>query len=668
MSHPLLSFPIKKPPYSSSNFRSSDVKNSFKNLSHHLHIKLGYRLDRLSQILYKRVQKIYFSSFRRLKMVLNVPNSHVFDKRIDRSFEKLLDIIKINKLKMLYLAFYELKSHSDTKALIEKMSFIQLRILIKVLSTSANLVKYKKIMFDSSKSEKYQGLKARYFMAICENIISQKSISKELYKSFREWHLQSILKKLSSLNEEQKDMVQQQKQISSKLLKYDLLKVLNGAFSKLKLNCGNGDQIDINLTYNLMINYLIEKISVPFLKHSILLFPRLKWNSSQYDALFLLKMSSFFKRLQGFTKNKGKTSTDKIKTFLHLTKLFKSKEFMYKESAFRQLLLNPQKENSVWETRAKPREILILYRILKKLVDKQCIYFFEAFQIQSIGNKNEKLSLHNVSLKNGLTILRNILEKNSHQDQRNFLYKWKYLSKTFHETKRPDSNQKIIEKKFQLNFFKFRKTLSNMIKKNLRHSFHEIAQYSHEKQLTSFLLSNQVASNQNSGLSAKKANLINIIKNQSIINAKLEKSHKRKATESLKSIQRYKQINALETLLYKDYQRKQENKKILHGVFTKWQTNISFEDAKIKEYNNFIKILEGERETVVNDIQQLEQLRLEKAEVYLNFLEEVNSDLIERIEVYDRELKNEIERELERLEGQEPLNDNELQVRRTLSN
>ncbi len=68
-----------------------------------------------------------------------------------------------------------------------------------------------------------------------------------------------------------------------------------------------------------------------------------------------------------------------------------------------------------------------------------------------------------------------------------------------------------------------------------------------------------------------KSYIVTMIKNQSIVNEKLEKSHRRKVTESSLLIQRYKQINAIETLLYKDFQRKQDNTRVLQQTFRKWQ-------------------------------------------------------------------------------------------------
>jgi len=336
----------KKPSYPTHYSRPLDVRNGLRVLPTNGNPKLGYKIDKLIHVLNKRVYLAKSTAFRRLKLLINdyQDQDDFLEKRRFKAITRIFLVLYRNKLKMQAFGLFHLKNFAESRVLFERINYILTRISLRNLATTSRIQRFKKALLYSSKKSQlfHQGIKARYFMAVCENILSKKNVPKALYKSFREWHLQSVLKKLSSLNEEQKDMVKRQKEVVSRLLQNCVKRNLRRAFNCIKNKSMDVEFINHKLSYHLSINNFIEKVSVPFLKHSLLLFPRANWNIAQYDAASMLKICYFMKKLQTFRNPKEKISSEKLRAGPILENIFKRNIFINKEFAFRKLMVNLQ--------------------------------------------------------------------------------------------------------------------------------------------------------------------------------------------------------------------------------------------------------------------------------------------------------------------------------------
>ncbi|RZJ99765.1 MAG: hypothetical protein EOO46_22000 [Flavobacterium sp.] len=255
---------FKKLSYPTHYSRPLDVRNGLKVLPSNGHPKLGYKIDKFIHVLNKRAHLAKSSAFRRLKLLINDYQDHedLLEKRRLKAMSRLFQMFYRNKLKMQVVGFFNLKNFYESKMVFERINYILTRISVRSLATTSRIQRFKKALLYSSKKSQifHQGIKARYFMAVCENILSKKDVPKPLYKSFREWHLQSVLKKLSSLNEEQKDMVKRQKEVVSRLLQNCIKRNLRRAFNCIKNKSMNVEFINHRLSYHLSINNFIEKI------------------------------------------------------------------------------------------------------------------------------------------------------------------------------------------------------------------------------------------------------------------------------------------------------------------------------------------------------------------------------------------------------------------------
>lgn len=644
MSHFLLPYNHgrKNLPYNGLYSRSSDLKHNAKAGPTTMAHKINFRLERVFECLYKKVLLRYFTFFRNLKMLLdtNFHQDRIFEKRLFKYIERIFVILKQNNLRLENMCFRAIKNHVDGKLLFERVNFVVMRIGLKTLATSSRVQRFRKALLNSSKKTKLhnQGLKARYLMAVCENFMSKKSVSKELYKSFREWHLQSVLKKLSALNEDQRDMVWQQKIVIARLLRNCVIKVLRKAFCQIKTHNVGILFVHERLSYHLKLNYLIEKVSAPFIKHVLLNFPNANWNSSRLDAFSLLKTCYFFKRLMLYRDSKAKVPHEKQRAGLLLANLIQNRIFLATRYGFDSIASIPPQhpahvENNVPRVNhVGANHISPLYNALRKLIQKRYIDGFTQILHVNKSSQAMQTSSNTVKIQNACGILEIIALRHSQQVQRSFLYHWRRAQQTV-------KRQHISEARKRIKLLKLKKILSNSINNTLNDAFQALIEFSIERP---YIENEEQDLQGEQELSVEGKVLSDMIKNQAIINAKLEAKHRRRAEESFIMTNQYRKEKALETILYKLYQNHQSNRQVLQKVFGKWQTKVSFDDKKIVGYENFIMILESEINFITLEIEQIEQAKLESEEDrlrialgYLNRLEILNSELMEVVGEYE---------------------------------
>jgi len=665
---------LKKPSYPAPYARPLDIRNGYRVLpTTNGHPKLGYKIDKFIHILNKRVHLSKSIAFRRLQLLVNdsQDSDDLYKKRKFKAISKLFLLVYRNKLRMKAFGLWHIRNFQEGRIVFERINYFLMRMALKNLSATSKIQRFKTaLLYSSKKSRIYQqGIKARYFMAVCENILSQKNVPKALYKSFREWHLQSVLKKLSSLNEEQKDMVNRQKEVVSRLLQNCVKRNLRRAFHSLKIKSMDVDFVNHKLSYHLSIANFIEKISVPFLKHSLLLFPRANWNITQYDAASMLKMCYFMKKLQTFRNAKEKISCEKLRAIPIIENLVKKCTFMNKEFAFRKLMIHLQSnfktdvnvEISIKKKVKDPKLALPLVNAIAKLVKRE---YLDLYVRLIEGMKKDDKPIIKIEIETGIKILRGVLSESyqSRQRQRIALYKWRRVIES--ERPKPVAKPKVDveQRKKQTKLYKLKKAMNHLSTNRLNEAFQAIVEFVENKMNEPVvevqeqqLQEEEAKTFINGEVPSSKKILLDFIKNQTMINAKLEQSYKK----SLVMLQRSQQMRAFQTLIFKDQQRAQHNTQVLQRFFRKWEYKISFNNGMTTEYNNLLRILEGESNVITTEIQQLDQLRLEKAAIYLNLLEEVNSDLIEIVEPH--------EKELEGPEAQEALVEMAIRHKRTFS-
>jgi len=309
---------------------------------------------------------------------------------------------------------------------------------------------------------------------------------------------------------------------------------------------------------------------------------------------------------------------------------------------------------------------LPLCNILNNIIVKREYLNFFIRLIELSKRDHADVNIKDLGIKNGLTILDTLLQDNSQSRQRVALYKWKRVIDSARQPVIQRPRVDIDQRKEKIRLYKLKKVMNHLSINRLNEAFQDIVEFVENKMAVPVEevpeIQQQVEEEEKfvrDEVPSNKKILLDFVKNQTMINAKLEQSYKKKTAESLMVIRRYQQISALETLLYKDQQRAQHNTQVLQRCFKKWEYKISFTHGMTTEYNNLLRILEGESNVINSEIQQIDQIRLEKAAVYLNFLEEVNSDLIEIIELHEKELEGPA--------AQEVFLQSELKRNRTLS-
>ena len=653
----------RKPTRDGIQHRSIGLKHGFNYnpiLAQH---KINLGLEKLFRTLYKAVFLRYSISFRNLKTVFdtNYRQERIFEKRLFKYIDRVFYNLKQHNLRMKSVCFNTIRDHSEAKLLFERLNPVVTRIGLKTLAASSRIQRFRKALLNSSKKTKLQNqsLKARYLMAVCENIVSRKSVPKQVYKSFREWHLQSVLKKLSTLNEDQRDMVWQQKIIIVRLLRNLVTKVLRKVFWQIKThNIGIGF-VHKRLSFHLSLNYLVEKVSAPFIKHVLLNFPHANWNSGKMDAISLLKMCYFFKKLMQLRDLDGKVSHDKQRAGLILANVLQKRLFLSKRASYNDFASSSVTEHPPLKNRVLRKEIRRedsarpLFNILKRLVQRRYSQSLMEISLYSI-----KIPSKAIKTQNALNTLEAIAFQFSQQAQRDYLHRWTRIQISLRQDQDSRKAQDIHKAIKRTKLLRIKNIFINLGSNALSRAFQRLVEFSIEERY----LENsdqQEVQEIHEEIPIEKKILVDIIRNQAVINAKLESKHRKKVHDSSIEKKLYDKTKGVEAMVYKLYQKQQFTRLVLQKFFIKWQTRVSFDDKKISEYENSIRILESEINVINLDIQQIEQARLEKVLEYLNRLEFVNSDL--------REIVGPHEKDLESQELQEMLRDSNYIRKRNFS-
>ena len=592
--------------------RSRDMRNGYKNIPQNSQARYLYRLETIFQILYKKVHRNYYTCFKKLKTVLentsfpDNPLEKLFRQRLDR----LINVLKSNALKMEAIAFYQIKEHVQGKMFLKRVHYVLTRIALRNLAASSRLVKYKYLLTCVSKKTRLhqKSIKARYLMAICENIISKNNIPKELYKSFREWHLRSVLEKLSGLSEVQKERLCQQKEIAARHIRNCITKIFSKMFFQLKQNTQSNEYISEKLSYSLSLNDLIEKMSAPFLKHSLLLYPRANWDSSNMDTPSLLKVCQFFKKLSAYAAPKTKRTQEQSRGILILSNVLRKKILSNRTYAFKPLYLlfasTAPVTRTIRKKSVKQNNINVIYHVIRKLVNKTYMSVFH--KIASAESDEQNTLLRNIKMQHGLNILETVDLKLCHRPERTGLV---------------DRGVGVIDKRRTLKLKRVKNIVSNYLNDNVKWAVQCLA----ENIIEARNAQEEKADNGNAeqeSMSEKRL-LLDMIKNQAMINAKLEKSHQKKNATSNSLLHRYQQQTVLASVIYKDNLRTCHNEEIVRKSLRIWQSKISSDNLN----EHALRVLQNEIDVCHAEIQETEQRKMEEAALYLEWLEYDSSQL-----------------------------------------
>lgn len=605
--------------------RSRDIRNGHKNIPQNSQARYLYRLEIVFQILYKKVHRNYYTCFKKLKTVLentsfqDNPLEKLFRQRLDR----LMNILKANALKMEAVGFYQIKEHIQAQLFLKRANYVLTRMALRNLATSSRLVKFKHLLTCVSKKSRLhqKSIKARYFMAVCENIISKNNIPKELYKSFREWHLRSVLEKLSGLSEVQKERLCQQKEIAARHIRNCITKIFSKAFYQLKQITQSNEYISEKLSYSLSLNDLIEKISAPFLKHSLLLYPRANWDSSNMDTPSLLKVCQFFKKLSSYATPKTKGVQDKLRGALILSNVIHKKMLSDRNYVFKHLNLLFVPAASVTKTirkkSVKQNNVNVICNVIRKLVNKTYISAFH--KIGSADSNKQSTVLRNIKVQHGLNILERVNLKSHHKLETTYLF---------------SRGVEVIDKARTLKLKRMKNIICNYLNDHMKRAFYRLAENVIET--TEVQEEKLDTRNDEQEITSEKRLLLDMIKNQAIINSKLEKSHQKKNATSNSLIHRYQQQSIVASVIFKDNLRVCHNEEILRKCLRVWHSTCATDNLQ----ENAFTVLQNEIDVFNAEIQQIEQRKMEEAAQYLEWLEYDSSklkELIDRLEFENQE-------------------------------